>query len=107
MDIKKPIIAKINVSKIDKDKMFVGKKGTYLDLVLIPTPNSEYGHDYMVVQGITKEERDAGQKGNILGNAAETGKKDDAEGRKNDARANATHPDTANTTDGIDEDVPF
>jgi hypothetical protein len=39
-----------------------------LDLVLIETPNSKYDNDYMVVQGTTKEEREKGVKGAILGN---------------------------------------
>jgi hypothetical protein len=59
----------IDVTKIDKEKLYTGKKGTYLDAALIPTPNNQYGDDYMIVQGISKEEREAGQKGNILGNA--------------------------------------
>lgn len=62
------ITAKINVSAIDKAKLFKGAKGTYLDIVLIDTPNGQYG-DYMIVQGSTKEEREAGKKGAILGNA--------------------------------------
>jgi len=61
------ITLKIDVKKIDKSRLYVGEKGTYLDCVLIPTPNSEYG-DYMVVESVTKEEREAGQKGTILGN---------------------------------------
>lgn len=45
----------INVSKIKKEKQFDGKTGKWLDLVLIETPDSEYG-DYMVKQKGTKEE---------------------------------------------------
>lgn len=60
----------IDVTKIDKEKLFKGEKGTYLDCVLIPTPNSPYS-DYMIVQDTTKEEREAGIKGTILGNAKE------------------------------------
>jgi hypothetical protein len=62
------ITGKIDVTKIDKDKLYKGKKGTYLDFALIPTPDSKYGDDYMVVQSIPKEERDAGKKGEVLGN---------------------------------------
>lgn len=56
----------LDVTKISKDRLFTGKKGTYLNAVLIPTPNSEYG-DYMIVEDITKEERESGMKGVILG----------------------------------------
>ena len=62
------LTAKLDVTKIDKEKLFKGAKGTYLDLVLIETPNSEYG-DYMICQSVSKEERDKGVKGAILGNA--------------------------------------
>ena len=57
---------KIDVSKIDKSRLFQGKKGTYLDAVLIETPNSQYA-EYMIVESITKEEREAGKKGTIIG----------------------------------------
>ena len=59
--------AKIDVTKIDKSRLYKGQKGTYLDIVLIPTPQSEYG-DFMIVQQVSKEERDKGIKGEILGN---------------------------------------
>ena len=62
------ITAKIDVSKIDKSKLYKGEKGVYLNVVLIETPNSEYS-DFMVVQETTREEREAGIKGGILGNA--------------------------------------
>lgn len=63
------ILGKIDVTKIDEGKYFRGKKGTYLDFVLIETPDSQYGDDYMVVQGVSKEEREKGVKGAVLGNA--------------------------------------
>lgn len=63
------ITAKLDVTKIEKSRLYKGEKGTYLDIVLIETKNSQYGDDYMVVQGVSKEEREAGKKGNILGNA--------------------------------------
>ncbi len=63
------ITAKIDVTKIDKSKLFVGKNGAkYLDIVLFETPGDKYGNDYRVVQGVTKEDRSAGIKGAILGN---------------------------------------
>lgn len=62
------ITAKIDVTKIQKERLYKGSKGTYLDIALIPTPNSEYG-DFMIVQSVSKEERDKGVRGPILGNA--------------------------------------
>jgi len=63
------IVLKIDVSKIDKTKLFKGAKGTYLDAVLIETPNNQYGDTHMIVQSVSKEEREKGIKGAILGNA--------------------------------------
>jgi hypothetical protein len=62
---------KINVSKIDKSKMFKGKGGTYLDAtVFIDTvTEDQYGNHGMIIQALPKEEREAGNKGEILGNA--------------------------------------
>ena len=63
------ITVKLDVTKIDKALLFKGEKGIYLDLVLVETPNSQYGNDYMVVQDMPKERREKGEKSNILGNA--------------------------------------
>ena len=62
------ITVKIDVTKIDKNLLFKGAKGTYLDVVLFETPDDKFGNDYRVVQGATKEARAAGVKGAILGN---------------------------------------
>jgi len=40
----------IDVTKIIKDQLFQGEKGIYFDLILIPTPNNQYGNDYLVKQ---------------------------------------------------------
>jgi hypothetical protein len=62
------ITGKLNVMLIDKAKLYKGEKGTYLDFVLIETPGNQYGNDYMIVQSVTKEEREKGIKGVVLGN---------------------------------------
>ena len=61
---------KIDVSKIDKDRLFKGEKGTYLDLVtFIDTVKlDEYKNNGFISQSVNKEERDAGVKTPILGN---------------------------------------
>lgn len=65
-----PIKVKLNLSKIDKKKIFEGKNGKYLDIVLIESPNDKYGNDYMVVEDTKKDD----PKGNILGNGKISGK---------------------------------
>lgn len=57
-----PISIAVNIDLVKKDKFYQGKKGRYLDLILIETPESEYG-DYLVKQ---RGERD--EKLPILGN---------------------------------------
>ena len=61
---------KINVSKIDKDALYQGKNGKYLDLVLFENKDGvdQYGNHGFVVQDLPKSRRDAGEKGPILGN---------------------------------------
>ena len=62
----------IDVTKIDKSHLFVGKKGTYLDCLLIATPNNEH-NDYMIRQSVSKEEYEQGVKGPIIGHGKEFG----------------------------------
>ena len=63
------ISGRIDVTKINKAKLYVGAKGTYLDIALFETPNDQYGQDYRICQGISKEEKANKIKGAILGNA--------------------------------------
>jgi len=88
------ILAKIDVTKIDKARLFKGEKGTYLDLVLIETPGGQYG-DYMIKQSVTKEEREARKEMPILGNGKIVG------GAKPAPKPAAQHNEAAT------EDVPF
>lgn len=70
------ILGKIDVTKIDKTKLFLGKSGAkYLDICLIETPNNQYGDSHMITQSVSKEEREKGVKGAILGNAKTFGGK--------------------------------
>ncbi len=64
------VTLKIDVTKIDKARLFKGAKGTYLDAsVFIDLDNTDqYGNHGMITQQVSKEERDQGIKGNILGN---------------------------------------
>lgn len=63
------ISVKLNVKNIDKARLYVGEKGTYLDATIIMRDEiDQYGNDGMIVQNVTKEEREQGIKGNILGN---------------------------------------
>ena len=61
---------KIDVSKIEKARLFKGAKGTYLDAtVFIDTSElDQYGNSGMITQDVKKEEKQNGIKGAILGN---------------------------------------
>lgn len=66
-----PIISlKINCKRIEKERLFVGEKGTYLNATLIPlkTPD-QFGNTHMICQDVSKEERAQNIKGPIIGNA--------------------------------------
>lgn len=90
----------IDVMKIEKQRLFDGKKGTYLDCVLIETPNNEYGNDYMVVQSVSKEEREQGVKGTVLGNAKII--------TKREPQNHNTPPDvTVDRSDNGPDNLPF
>jgi len=59
----------INVSAIDKSKIIAGKKGNYVNMTcFINDEQDQYGNNGMVTQSVSKEEREQGVKGNILGN---------------------------------------
>lgn len=95
------IRVKIDVSKILKEHLFKGEKGTYLDITLLENRNGpdQYGNHYMVVQDLGKEARERGEKGPILGNGKEFGAKAQA------APKAAPKAATENLDDG--PDVPF
>lgn len=61
---------KLDVSKIDKARLFRGAKGVYLDCTAFIDldQQGQYGDNGMVTQDVTKEEREQGVKGPILGN---------------------------------------
>ncbi len=60
----------INLSKIDKSKIFEGKKGQYLDLTTFVNLDDvdEYGKNGFITQSISKENRSNGVKMPIIGN---------------------------------------
>jgi hypothetical protein len=61
----------IDVTKIDKSRLFKGKKGTYLDISasINLSEVDQYGNNGMVTQSVSSEERAKGVKEVILGNS--------------------------------------
>lgn len=90
---------KISTWKIDKSHLYEGKNGKYLNCVLFENKDGtgEYGDDGFIVQDVTKEAREAGERGPIIGNwrHLQTGK-------------SGGKPSNRNTEPGVeDENVPF
>ena len=68
--MQKLISLSIDVSKINAKRLYKGKKGQYLSATLfLKEETDQYGNNGFIVESITKEEREAGQKGTIIGNA--------------------------------------
>lgn len=95
---------KINLSKIDKERLFKGAKGTYLDATaFLEDSEDQYGNHGMISQDVSKEERTSGVKGAILGNVKVVW-----EGESRPAPTAASAPVPANTPDPADGDeIPF
>jgi hypothetical protein len=65
----------LDLSRIDRKRIFVGKTGKkYLSFVLVDGPD-RYGNDGSVLHSVSKEERLAGVKGEICGNWRHVGTK--------------------------------
>lgn len=64
---------KINCTKIPKERLFEGKNGKYLDLVLFEKPD-DYGNAGFVKIDVSKEARESGDNGEIIGNWKVIGK---------------------------------
>ena len=89
---------KIDVKKIDKNRLFKGNKGVFLDVTTWVNLDEfdQYGNSGMITQDVSKEDKDAGVKGPILGNCKVFWK----EPVKTQAPA-------ADTGESFDDDIPF
>jgi hypothetical protein len=95
------IKAKIDCKKIIKKHLYEGKEATYLDVAFFKNKDGKgkYGDDGFVVQEVSKEARERGEKGQIIGNW-----------RYHEPRAGQTEkPKSAETKPGDDPDadLPF
>ena len=105
---------KIDVTKIDKARLFQGKKGTYLDLsgFIDTDKKGQHGDNGFLTQSLSKEERDNNVQLPILGNTTVfyTDEKDRAahpEGvRQAQQVINPTHQDMCTLCRGSDPDCP-
>jgi hypothetical protein len=92
------ITISIDVTKIDKERLYKGEKGTYMNLTTFIDPDTEdqYGNHGFIAQSQTKEERESGaERPAILGNCKVIFK----EGGSAASSSNSSAP--------ITEDIPF
>lgn len=61
---------KLDVTKIPRERIFIGKKGKYVSMVLVANKGGrdEYGNDGYIKIDLPKEQREAGERGEIVGN---------------------------------------
>lgn len=67
------IVLKIDVTKIDKNHIFVGKSGKYIDCILNENRDGpdQYGNIGFISQSVSKEAKASGVRGPIIGNYKE------------------------------------
>lgn len=92
------IVCSVDVKKIDKALLFNGAKGSYLDITLHDKPD-DYGNDGFVAQRVSKEQRQQGIQGPIIGNWREI----QAKG----SRPKQQHPKSLPQPQNEDQDIPF
>lgn len=88
---------KIDVTKIDKTRIFEGKNGKYVDMVcFIDTEEQDqFGNNGRIDQAVKKEEKQQGVKGPILGNARVFWKDEQAQQNQEQEQ------------ESFDSDIPF
>jgi hypothetical protein len=88
---------KIDVTKIDKARLYKGQKGTYLTMtVMLDETEDRFGNYGLVLESISKEEKEQGVEATILGNV--TGRWD-RKGKKEEAPVKSVKDN--------DDDLPF
>ncbi len=97
---------KLDVSKIDKQRLFSGKKGTYLDATVFIDIDEldQYGNSGMITQDVSKEEKQQGVKGNILGNVKVFWKDQGDSPQQNQQQSQPQHNEA---NQDWDEEIPF
>ena len=90
----KLITASVDVTKLDKEKLVKGKKGTYANLTIwVNDEVDQFGNDVSIQQSLSKEEREAGASKIYLGN-----------GKQHNGQPAAPQQAAA---DNENEDLPF
>lgn len=94
------VSVRIDVTKIEKARLYKGQKGTYLDLTTFIDLEQEdqYGNHGFISQTVSKEEREQNVQTPILGNCKVFYK---------DGQGGAQQQAPATDMDAFDDDIPF
>ena len=97
------ISLRITRERVAKEHCYQGKNGTYLDMILFENRagKDQYGNDGFVVQSVSKEARQQGVKGPIIGNWKRVG-----EDAPQTPKAATPKPSKA-SADEPEPDIPF
>tara|TARA_R110002153_G_scaffold114365_3_gene257040 strand:+ start:5138 stop:5479 length:342 start_codon:yes stop_codon:yes gene_type:complete len=106
---------KIDVSKIDKELLFKGAKGVYLDATVFIDPDQpdQYKNHGMITQSVSKESRESGERGAILGNVTVfwTGQSEAKQGESNQGSSHSNQSPQGqpapSSFENFEDDVPF
>lgn len=101
---------KIDVSKIDKARLFKGSKGTYLDATAFIDLDAfdQYGNSGMITQDVSKEEREQKVQGPILGNSKVFWSDSSSQtGNSNQASSVPSQAQRRADMDSFDDYIPF
>ena len=98
---------KIDVTKIDKARLFKGQKGKYLDATIFVDldQKDQYGNNGMITQDVIKDEKAQGVKGNILGNGTIFWSDNSAPAQPQQPQQQQQQQPPA--MDDFDDDIPF
>lgn len=101
------IEVKIDVTKIEKARLYKGEKGTYLTMTtFIDTDNKDqYGNNGFIAHSTTKDERDQQIQGTIVGNSKVF--YSDAPPAQQGQQYQGANANPAPIVDDYDDDIPF
>lgn len=97
---------KIDVTKIEKSRLYEGKKGKYLDATVFIDldEQDQYGNNGMITQDVSKEERSQNVQGAILGNCKVFWRDS---GQSSAGSGNRSQQPPPPAWDDFDDDLPF
>lgn len=98
---------KLDVTKIEKARLFKGEKGTYLNATVFIDldQQDQYGNNGMITQDVSKEERQQDVQGPILGNCKVFWR---GSGQLKEQPQQAQQPAPGNQGfDDFDDSIPF